>query len=93
MGWLGDAKHTQQKLIIISGHEMNKNKLMNYKVYRLTDDKKQEEDALRYWASKSIKKKMEAMEQIIKNYYELQGTKLHVQRLQRVLKIVKLSQS
>lgn len=36
---------------------MNKNILVNYKVYRLTDDKKQEEDSLRYWASKSIKKK------------------------------------
>jgi len=28
------------------------------KKYRLTDDKKQEEDALKYWASKSIKKKL-----------------------------------
>lgn len=72
---------------------MNKNKLMNYKVYRITDDKKQEEDALKYWASKSIKKKMDAMEQIIKNFYEVQGMNLHEQRLQRVLKIVKLSQS
>lgn len=72
---------------------MIKNKLTNYKVYRITDDKKQEEDSLKYWASKSIKKKMDAMEQIIKNFYELQGTNLHEQRLQRVLKIVKLSQS
>lgn len=38
------------------------------KKYKLTDDDKQEEDALRYWASKSIKKKIDAMEQIIKNY-------------------------
>ena len=72
---------------------MMKNKLTQYKIYRLTDDKKQEEDALRYWASKSIKKKIDAMEQIIENFYELQGTNLHEQRLQRVLKIVKLSQS
>jgi uncharacterized protein YdaU (DUF1376 family) len=61
--------------------------------YKLTDYDKQEEYALRYWASKSIEKKMDAMEQIIKNFYELQGTNLHEQRLQRVLKIVKLSQS
>ncbi len=94
MSRLGEAKRTQQKtLITISGKEMIKNKLMNYKVYRLTDDKKQEEDALKYWASKSIKKKMDAMEQIIKNFYEVQGMNLHEQRLQRVLKIVKLSQS
>jgi uncharacterized protein YdaU (DUF1376 family) len=91
---LGEVKRTQQKTLrTISGKEMIKNKLMNYKVYRITDDKKQEEDALRYWASKSIKKKMDAMEQIIKNFYEVQGTNLHEQRLQRVLKIVKLSQS
>jgi uncharacterized protein YdaU (DUF1376 family) len=63
------------------------------KKYKLTDDRKQEEDSLRYWASKSIKKKIDAMEQIIKNYYEVQGSNLHEQRLQRVFKIVKLSQS
>lgn len=72
---------------------MIKNKLTRYKIYRLTDDKQQEEDALRYWAFKSIKQKMDAMEQIMKNYYEVHGTNLHEQRLQRVLKIVKLSQS
>jgi len=72
---------------------MIKNKLTNHKAYRLTDNKKQEEDALKYWASKSIKKKIDAMEQIIKNFYEVQGMNLHEQRLQRVLKIVKLSQS
>ena len=63
------------------------------KKYKLTDDRKQEEDSLRYWTSKSIKKKIDAMEQIIKNYYEVQGSNLHEQRLQRVFKIVKLSQS
>ena len=63
------------------------------KKYKLTDIQGQEEDALRYWASKSIKKKIDAMEQIIKNYYELKGLHLHEQRLQRVLKITKLSQS
>ncbi len=62
------------------------------KKYKLTDIQGQEEDALRYWASKSIKKKIDAMEQIIKNYYELKGLHLHEQRLQRVLKITKLSQ-
>lgn len=72
---------------------MMKNKLTQYKIYRLTDDKQQEADSLRYWASTSIKKKIDAMEQIIENFYELQGTNLHEQRLQRVLKIVKLSQS
>ena len=72
---------------------MTKNKVTQYKIYKLTDDKKQEEDSLRYWASKSIKKKIDAMEQIIENFYELQGMNLHEQRLQRVLKIVKLSQS
>jgi len=39
------------------------------------------------------KEKIDAMEQIIKNFYEVQGMNLHEQRLQRVLKIVKLSQS
>lgn len=72
---------------------MIKNKLTRYKAYRLTDNNKQEEDSLRYWASKSIKKKIDAMEQIIENFYELQGMNLHEQRLQRVLKIAKLSQS
>lgn len=61
------------------------------KKYRLTDDKKQEEDALRYWASKSIKQKIDAMEQIMKNFYAIQGTNLNEQRLQRVLKVVTLS--
>ncbi|BBO17463.1 conserved hypothetical protein [Candidatus Brocadia pituitae] len=72
---------------------MAKNKLTQYKIYRLTDVKQQEADALRYWASKSIKKKIDAMEQIVENFYELQGMNPHEQRLQRVLNIVKLSQS
>jgi hypothetical protein len=63
------------------------------KKYKLTDIQGQEEDSLRYWASKSIKKKIDAMEQIVKNYYELKGLDLHEQRLQRVFKITKLSQS
>lgn len=63
------------------------------KKYKLTDTQRQEEDALRYWASKSIKKRIDAMEQIVKNYYELKGLHLHEQRLQRIFKITKLSQS
>jgi hypothetical protein len=63
------------------------------KKYKLTDTQGQEEDALRYWTSKSIKKRIDAMEQIVKNYYELKGLHLHEQRLQRILKITKLSQS
>ena len=63
------------------------------KKYKLTDTQGQEEDALRYWTSKSIKKRIDAMEQIVKNYYELKGLHLHEQRLQRVFKITKLSQS
>lgn len=63
------------------------------KKYKLTDIQGPEEDALRYWASKSIKKKIDAMERITKNYYELKGLHLHEQRLQRVFKITKLSQS
>ncbi|MBM4054340.1 MAG: hypothetical protein FJ264_06665 [Planctomycetes bacterium] len=63
------------------------------KKYRLEDVEKQEEDSLEYWATKSIKEKIDAMEQIIKNYYELKGPNLYEQRLQRVLRITKLSQS
>lgn len=63
------------------------------KKYKLTDIRGQDEDSLRYWASKSIKKKIDAMEQIVKNYYELKGLYPHEQRLQRVFKITKLSQS
>ena len=62
------------------------------KKYKLVDNEKQEADALQYWASKSIKKKIDAMEQIIKNFYELKGLKSHEQRLQKVFKIVKLPQ-
>ncbi|CAG1769588.1 hypothetical protein BAC3_00394 [uncultured bacterium] len=63
------------------------------KKYKLTDTEGQEEDAIRYWASKSIKKRIDAMEQIIENYYALKGLHIHEQRLQRIFKITKLSQS
>ena len=63
------------------------------KIYKLADIEKQEEDSLKYWASKSIKEKIDAMEQIIKNYYELKGPNLYERRLQRVFRIIKLSQS
>lgn len=63
------------------------------KKYRLEDIEKQEEDSLKYWASKSIKEKIDAMEQIIKNYYNLKGPNLYEQRLQRIFRITKLSQS
>ncbi|MCF6147512.1 MAG: hypothetical protein E3K37_02515 [Candidatus Kuenenia sp.] len=63
------------------------------KKYRLEDAEKQEKDSLEYWATKSIKEKIDAMEQIIRNYYHLKGPNLYDQRLQRVFRITKLSQS
>lgn len=63
------------------------------KKYRLTDSEKQEEDDLRYWKSRSIKEKIDAVEELRKQYSEMRGINLNEQRLQRVLTIVKLSQS
>lgn len=72
---------------------LRKENMKKLRIYKLTDIKKQEGEALEYWASKSIKEKIDAMEQIIKNYYKLKGPDLYEQRLQRVLRITKLSQS
>ncbi len=63
------------------------------KKYRLTDSEKQEEDDLRYWKSRSIKEKIDAVEELRKQYSEMRGINLNEQGLQRVLTIVKLSQS
>ncbi len=87
-----DARALMPALSLITRSNLRIEMKKKVKKYKLTDIQGQEEDALRYWASKSIKKKIDAMEQIIKNYYELKGLHLHEQRLQRVLKITKLSQ-
>lgn len=63
------------------------------KKYKLTDIDKQEEDALKYWKSKSIKEKIDTVEELRKRYCEMRGINLNEQRLRRVLTIVKLSQS
>jgi len=62
------------------------------KVYKLTDTEKQEEDNLRYWKSKSIKAKIDAINQLRILYCQSRGLNPDEQRLQRVFKITQLSQ-
>lgn len=62
------------------------------KVYKLTDTEKQEEDSLRYWKSKSIKAKIDAINQLRILYCQARGLNPDEQRLQRVFKITQLSQ-
>jgi len=62
------------------------------KVYKLTDTEKQEEESLRYWKSKSIKAKIDAINQLRILYCQSKGLNPDEQRLQRVFKITQLSQ-
>jgi len=60
------------------------------KKYRITESSKQEEDSLRYWKSKSIKAKIDAINQLRILYCELKNMDPNEQRLQRVFKITQL---
>jgi hypothetical protein len=62
------------------------------KVYKLTDTEKQEEESLRYWKSKSIKAKIDAINQLRILYCQSKGLNPDEQRLQRVFKITQLPQ-
>lgn len=62
------------------------------KKYRITESGNQEEYSLRYWKSKSIKAKIDAINQLRILYCELKNMDPNEQRLQRVFKITKLSQ-
>jgi len=62
-------------------------------IYKITDTEKQDEKSLKYWKSKSIKAKIDAINQLRRFYCELKGLNPDEQRLQRVFRITQLSQS
>ena len=67
--------------------------MTSFKKYNLSDFAEQKKDDREYWSSVTLKDKMDAMYKLWVNYCKLKGLNPDEQRLRRIFKITKLSQS
>lgn len=63
------------------------------KKYKLTDTGKQERDDIKYWSLSSSSEKTEATYLLWEDCCYTKGVNVNAQRLRRIFKITKLSQS